>query len=107
MLFFVILLLGIIVILAAMLFRANLKIRDYRQFKGYDSEYERICKDCLMNWIHNCFFFREFKNPQEVYDDLKKLSDDARRDVYPEDRMLTDMYERILKDIRPQWLEKD
>ena len=59
-----------------------------------------------MNWIHNCFFFAEFKNPQETYDDLKKLADDARRDIYPEDRALVDMYERILKDVKPLWLEK-
>lgn len=104
--FLVIFLLCIVAILAVMLLQANLKIRDYRLCRKYDSEYERICKECLMNWIHNCFFFAEFKNPQETYDDLKKLADDARRDIYPEDRALVDMYERILKDVKPLWLEK-
>lgn len=104
--FLVIFLLCIVAILAVMLLQVNLKIRDYRFCRKYDSECERICKEHLMKWIHDCFFFDEFKNPQEMYDDLEKLTDDARRDVYPEDKALVDMYERILKDVNPLWLEK-
>ena len=70
-------------------------------------ENERACKEDLMQTVHQLFFFREFKNPEEVHKTLEdKMEHAAGATCFTEEsRAVAEMYRKILDDIRPSWLE--
>lgn len=70
-------------------------------------EYERVCKEDLMQVVHKLFFFREFKNPGEVCNMLEeKMNQAAASTCFTEENQaVAEMYRKILEDIRPSWLE--
>ncbi len=70
-------------------------------------EYERVCKEDLMQTVHQMFFFRQFKDPKDVCEELKeKINQAANATCFKEEQQaVAEMYRKILEDIRPSWLE--
>ena len=39
-------------------------------------QHEKACKEALMDDIHDMFFFREFKNPEDILQEFSKKAED-------------------------------
>ena len=69
--------------------------------------YEKACKEDLMQTVHQMFFFRQFKDPQDVCEELKeKMNQAAGSTCFTEENQaVAEMYRKIIEDINPAWLE--
>lgn len=72
-------------------------------------QYEKACKEDLMEVVKQMFFFRYFKNPKDVYKELEeKMKEAAEATCFvKENQVVAEMYRTLLDNIRNSWLEPE
>lgn len=60
-------------------------------------QHEKACKEALMDDIHDMFFFREFKNPEDILQEFSKKAEDFANNADKEDEKIAEMYKAIVE----------
>lgn len=62
---------------------------------------EQYCKECLMGYVHDLFFFDKFKDREKCREELKKLANYySRFGNLPKEKAAGETYQKIFDDIR-------
>lgn len=60
-------------------------------------QYEKACKDELMEEIHSMFFFEELKNPEDVLQEFSKKAEAFANNADKENEKIAEMYKAIVE----------
>lgn len=63
-------------------------------------QYEKACKEALMEDIHDMFFFKEIKFPKEVKMMFKKKIEELEKSNFEEDKQIAEMYRQLVAKIK-------
>ena len=92
------------------LLRAVKKLKELDCICQMANDYEVKCAqvDYLKEFVHDAFFFREFKHPQKIYDSMKKRMEYLNNSTcnIEESRSVARVIEKILVEVNEDWLIK-
>lgn len=72
-------------------------------------QYEKECKEVLLQDIHDMFFFREFRYPDKVKSHLENRRDALKRQTWDTDeaQKKAAMYDELLEGLDPEWMKSE